>query len=102
MFRKRDINIVSIHHCPHAPEEQCACRKPKTGMIDEVLRQEKIDLKHSWMIGDKQSDIDLAVNANIGNTVAIGERDIVNSTFSFRTILECQRYLEENEAIIQS
>ena len=101
-FQKRDIHIVSVHHCYHAPEENCACRKPQTGMIDEILFKHKIDLKNSWLIGDKQSDIGLAINSNISQTIAIGEREIKNATYSFKTILECKLFLEENQAIIST
>ena len=93
-FKKENINIVSVHHCNHAPEENCACRKPQTGMVDEILFQNLIDLEHSWLIGDKQSDIDLARNSKIKNTIAIGERDINYSTLSFKTILECKEYFD--------
>ena len=89
-FKKENINIVSVQHCNHAPEENCACRKPATGMVDEILSQYSIDLVNSWLIGDKQSDIDLAVNTKIGNSIAIGEREMVNFTFSFKTIAECK------------
>jgi D-glycero-D-manno-heptose 1,7-bisphosphate phosphatase len=99
-FKKENISIVSVHHCSHAPEENCDCRKPQTGMIDEILFQHAIDLESSWLIGDKQSDIDLAYNAKVSHTIAIGERAIVNSTHSFKTILECKLFLEENKAII--
>jgi len=99
-FQKQNINIVSVHHCPHAPEEKCHCRKPQTGMIDEILTLHSIDLTHSWLIGDKQSDIDLAINSHIGSTISIGERIIKNSTYSFESILECKEYLEENQGKI--
>ncbi len=99
-FQKKNINIVSVHHCNHAPEAKCACRKPQTGMVDEILSKHPIDLKSSWLIGDKQSDIDLAINSKIKNTIAIGKRDIINTTYAFKTILECKLFLEENEAII--
>ena len=101
-FKKRNIEIISVHHCHHAPEENCNCRKPKTGMVDEILSQNEIDLENSWMIGDKQSDIDLAKNSNIKQTIAIGEREIKNATYSFKTILECKLFLEENQAIIST
>jgi len=101
-FKKRDVEILSVHHCPHNPEEKCNCRKPKTGMIDEILVQNEIDLEKSWMIGDKQSDINLAINSNISQTIAIGEREIKNATYSFKTILECKLFLEENQAIINA
>ena len=99
-FKKHNIEITSVHHCPHAPEEKCLCRKPNTGMIDEILALHSIDLRHSWLIGDKQSDIDLAINSHIGSSIAIGERIIKNSTYHFESILECKKYLEENQGKI--
>ena len=99
-FKREKIEIVSVEHCNHAPEEQCGCRKPATGMVDKILKNNEIDLANSWLIGDKQSDIDLAINSNIKHTIAIGERKIENATLSFKTILECKLFLEENKDII--
>jgi len=99
-LEKKSIYIEMVQHCHHAPEEKCGCRKPATGMVDEILKHYNIDLLHSWMIGDKQSDIDLAYNATISNTIAIGTNSIVKSQYYFKTILECKRYLEENQAKI--
>ena len=98
-FKKRDIEITSVEYCPHAPEERCSCRKPETGMIDKILAQHSIELDKSWLIGDKQSDIDLAHNATIGNSIAIGERQIRNSTYTFKTIFECKTFLEKHQII---
>jgi D-glycero-D-manno-heptose 1,7-bisphosphate phosphatase len=89
-FKKENIHIISVHHCNHAPEENCACRKPQIGMVNEILSQNSIDLENSWLIGDKQSDIDLATNAKIGNSIAIGKRKMVNFTLSFESISECK------------
>ena len=99
-FLKKGINIISVEHCPHAPEENCACRKPETGMAEAILKTHDIDLQYSWLIGDKQSDIDLAHNANIAKTIAIGKRNIENSDYQFDTILLCKEYLEENQGKI--
>jgi D-glycero-D-manno-heptose 1,7-bisphosphate phosphatase len=99
-FKEEHISIEQIYHCPHAPEAFCGCRKPQTGMIEQCLKTYTIDLKHSWMIGDKQSDIDLAYHADIGSTIAIGNTDIKNSSLSFGSILACKEYLEENQGKI--
>jgi len=98
-FKKQNITIESVHHCNHAPEELCACRKPETGMVDEILSLHNINLKNSWMIGDKQSDIDLAHNTGIGFTIAIGERDIQNATEYFLTIAEAKEFFEQNNQL---
>lgn len=99
-LKKEGILITSVHYCKHAPEENCACRKPATGMVDEILSKHRIDLSNSWLIGDKQSDIDLAHNSNISKCIAIGQRDIEGADYTFKSILASKLFLEENEAII--
>lgn len=100
ILHEKHINIKEVQYCPHKPEDNCDCRKPATGMIDNILEKYSIDLSHSWIIGDKQSDIDLGLNANIQNSIAIGNKDILNCTYSFESILQCKEYLEENQGKI--
>ena len=89
-FEKQGLKIEKVYYCPHAPEEKCHCRKPQTGMIEQALEDYPLDLAHSYMIGDKQSDIDLAHNAGIGKSIYIGDKNITNATYSFNSILECR------------
>lgn len=70
-FKNNDINIEDVQYCPHAPEENCNCRKPKTGMVDNILQKFDIDLENSWFVGDKDSDIKCANSANIKNSVQV-------------------------------
>ncbi len=70
-FESEDIIISDVQYCPHTPDENCNCRKPKTGMIDNILEKFDIDISSSWLIGDKSSDIKCAKNANIKNTIQV-------------------------------
>jgi len=70
-FEKRNIFISDICCCPHSPKEECSCRKPKIGMIEQISSSIDIDYKNSWLIGDKDSDIETAYNANIPNTIQV-------------------------------
>ncbi len=97
ILHKNGINIIEVQHCPHTPNDNCTCRKPNTGMIKNIFTHYNIDLKHSWMIGDKQSDIDLAHNAHIGSTVAISGKQLKNYDYIFSSIQACKVYLEENK-----
>lgn len=92
-LHKNGIDIKEVEYCPHAPDKNCDCRKPKTGMVDHILSKYPIDLEHSWLIGDKQSDIDLAQNAHIGSSIAIGIRDIQNATYHFESVLQCKEFM---------
>jgi len=50
--------IKDVFVCPHRPDENCNCRKPKTGLFDKVKNKYDIDLEQSWFIGDSDSDIE--------------------------------------------
>jgi len=89
-FKKQALKIEKVYYCPHTPEDKCHCRKPQTGMIEQALADYPVDLADSWLIGDKQSDIDLALNAEIGNSIYIGNKDITNATYYFNSIPECR------------
>ncbi|UCE66943.1 MAG: HAD family hydrolase [Candidatus Zixiibacteriota bacterium] len=58
MLGGKGIFIDAFLFCPHGPEDECACRKPRPGMILEAAKKLNIDLKKSWIIGDKSSDIE--------------------------------------------
>lgn len=99
-FRQHNIKIEEVQYCPHTPQDNCTCRKPHTGMIENILTHYDIDLDHSWMIGDKQTDIDLAHNAHIGSSIAIGDKQLEHCDYYFTSIQECTIYLEENNGKI--
>lgn len=70
-FLHVNIQIDAIYHCPHAPEANCACRKPRSGMLKAAIAAFDIDVAHSWMIGDKPSDIEAAHGAGITQTILL-------------------------------
>ena len=61
-LKKKGVLIDKIYYCPHSPDDNCECRKPKTGLFDLARRQFNIDYAKSWMIGDKSSDIQAGKN----------------------------------------
>ena len=73
-FSKNKIEILKVYHCPHSPTENCDCRKPNIGMIKDSCKEFDIDLENSWLIGDKLSDIQTAINANIRNYILISSK----------------------------
>jgi D-glycero-D-manno-heptose 1,7-bisphosphate phosphatase len=56
--------IEAIYCCPHTSADNCACRKPKTGMLDRAVHEHAIDLKRSFVVGDRQADVQLARNVS--------------------------------------
>jgi len=59
-LKKHGTQIDAFYFCPHRPDENCNCRKPKPGLFDKATTELQIDLSSSWMIGDRDSDIEAA------------------------------------------
>ncbi len=62
---ERGVTLSEVFICPHLPADQCPCRKPRTGLVDEYLRRERVDLASSLMIGDRETDGELARNLGV-------------------------------------
>src|SRR5262245_3062445 len=45
--------LDAIYFCPHSPDAGCDCRKPQPGMLRQAERELDLDLKSSYVIGDK-------------------------------------------------
>ncbi|MHA1949970.1 MAG: D-glycero-alpha-D-manno-heptose-1,7-bisphosphate 7-phosphatase [Candidatus Thorarchaeota archaeon] len=65
------IPITESYFCPHIGEHNCACRKPKPGMIWHLAVKYEIDLGKSVMIGDSRTDILAGWNAGIRRLIKI-------------------------------
>ena len=70
-FENKGIKILDTFYCPHGPNSTCECRKPKPGMLLEATIKNNINLENSWMIGDKELDIEAAEAAGIHNTILV-------------------------------
>ncbi len=57
--------VDGVFYCPHHPDAQCACRKPAPGMIKEAQKRFNLDLKRSFCIGDKLTDVEFGKNAGL-------------------------------------
>ena len=77
-FNGYGVKILDIFHCPHAPDSNCNCRKPKPGMLLNAKTKYGIDMKRSWLIGDKETDIQAANNAGINQTILIKSGYIID------------------------
>ncbi len=65
--------IDSIYFCPHAPHEECTCRKPEPGMFDRAIEFHGIDVSNSWFIGDFESDEEAAARVGLKFKLAEGD-----------------------------
>jgi D-glycero-D-manno-heptose 1,7-bisphosphate phosphatase len=54
--------LDAIYYCPHTSADACESRKPKPGMLERAAREHALDLKRSFVVGDRSVDIGLARN----------------------------------------
>lgn len=64
ILKENGIVFEKIFICPHFASEGCDCRKPRTGLLEEFLK-ENIDLQASFVVGDRKSDEELAKNIGV-------------------------------------
>lgn len=57
-LRRKRIRIAEIYHCPHPVLSDCACRKPRPGMLLAAARDLGVRPRIAWMVGDKPSDVE--------------------------------------------
>lgn len=68
--------------CPHAPEDNCACRKPNPGLLLAASRSHGIAMKDSWVVGDKASDVEAGRRAGCRTCLVLtgyGSKDVANA-----------------------
>jgi len=99
-FKKKEVSILDFFYCPHTPNANCECRKPKPGMFFEAQNKYNIDMKNSWMIGDKESDIKAANAAGINKTILVRSGHPINEHSSKANYIV--NSINESRAIIKN
>ena len=99
-LRKNEIKIEKTYACPHAPEDNCRCRKPKSKMIKDAQKEFDIDLSKSFMIGDKKIDIQMGHNAGCKSVLVLTgsgmkEKENAKADYTAKDLLEAAKWILE-------
>src|SRR6266850_2579023 len=62
-FGRTGVRFDRYYVCPHHPEDNCDCRKPKPKFLLDAAREYGLDLARSFMVGDRPTDIQAGVSA---------------------------------------
>ena len=89
IFAKQGVFFDKFYFCPHHPEGKikqyrctCSCRKPAPGMLIEAANEFNLDLKKSFMVGDKDLDLQVGIAAgcrsfNINELLSLSNESLV-------------------------
>ena len=76
----KEVKLSGIFYCIHRAEENCACRKPRTGLIDQVFadfdkRGIEIDRRNSYFVGDSIIDVETGQAAGLRTILVFSGRE---------------------------
>lgn len=101
-LKRHNIKIEKTYVCPHAPEENCECRKPKAKMIKETAEEFGIDLNRSFMIGDKKIDIEMGQNAGCKSILVLTgrgmkEKENAKADYTAKDLVDAAKWILRND-----
>ena len=102
-LKKHGIKIEKTYVCPHAPYENCECRKPKAKMIKDAARDFGIDLGRSFMIGDKKIDVEMGHNAGCKSILVLTgngmkEKENAKADYVAKDLIDAVKWIIENDS----
>ena len=100
-FGGAGITLDKIYFCPHGKADNCACRKPKTGMLERGRDELDLDFKQCYILGDKNSDLQAGMSVGcktIAMTTGHGCKGEVPVTphFVANDLLEAAHFIERD------
>jgi D-glycero-D-manno-heptose 1,7-bisphosphate phosphatase len=101
MVFRQGGRIDALFFCPHTAVEECGCRKPKTGMLEEIAARFHTDLKGSFLVGDSLKDLQAAAAVGAQPILVLtgkGQRtreegDLPRKTLVFEDLSEAVRHI---------
>ncbi len=110
---REGARLDAIYYCPHHPSVgderyriDCECRKPKPGLVFRAAGELEIDLAASWMVGDRDGDVEMARNAGLRAAFVLtgygrGEWEYGRARWKHQPDLIAENLLEAVEAIVR-
>ncbi|MFQ6616566.1 MAG: D-glycero-alpha-D-manno-heptose-1,7-bisphosphate 7-phosphatase [Fidelibacterota bacterium] len=106
-LEKRGIPFLGVYACNHGPDEGCDCRKPRTGLFEQVARDHSVRLESAYVIGDSVRDMQAGKALGMKTVLvrtgegASAEKELsdmgIEVDFVGDTLMDCARYVISQE-----
>jgi D-glycero-D-manno-heptose 1,7-bisphosphate phosphatase len=114
-INQRVIEVIEGHGgridgsfiCPHAPQDDCDCRKPRPGLFHQAAKALALDLGQSYLIGDAMSDLLAGQAAGLRQTVLVrtgrgGAQETLSKPKELKAFLTFENLSEALAALLQN
>lgn len=91
-FAKHQITFEGIYYAPYSVESNHEMRKPNPGMLTTAAREHGLDLKQSWIVGDRMTDAEAGLRAGCRSVLLEGVEDLANLKFAPPTFVAKDLY----------
>lgn len=88
LFASQGIEFDAVFICPHFDGDHCDCRKPRTGLLTRYLAETSLDIDNCAVIGDRDTDLQLAANIGIRGFLLDPDGVYANTWDGIRAALE--------------
>jgi D-glycero-D-manno-heptose 1,7-bisphosphate phosphatase len=100
-------HIKKVYYCIHKKEDNCACRKPKAGLLEEAIKKYRVDISNAYFIGDSYRDIFAGKSVGIKTIFVLSgkesqeemERMGQKPDHIFKDLLEAVKWVIKKEAV---
>ncbi|MBI5049454.1 MAG: lipopolysaccharide heptosyltransferase II [Nitrospirae bacterium] len=103
-YLQKTLGIDAFYYCPHHPDDNCLCRKPETLLLRKARAEHGINLRTSYVIGDKISDVWLAKNSGAkGILFTTGQdKEPPDADFTSGDFMAIVEWILGNETLLSS
>ncbi len=98
--KKLGFNFDRIYFCPHHPDDNCLCRKPKPGMIQKATKDYKINLAQSILIGDRIRDVQAAQYGGIKYKILLQGSEVEQTDIPISNLYKVQTLKQIPDLIV--
>lgn len=112
LLAAESVFLEDIYFCPHTPADNCSCRKPLAGLVEQAAEKYGFNPQDSFVIGDKPCDIELGkrigaitflvrtgYGAEVANTQTVSPDYVVDDLLAAARIIEGLIALETREIL---